>query len=57
MTVMEGPKKKRSYHSSRMIQSAIIHVFLLLFVFIALFPIYLMFNAALKHPASCFRVS
>lgn len=55
MTVKVGPKKKRSYHSSRLIQGAIIHAILLLFVFIALFPIYLMFNAALKTPQELFQ--
>ena len=55
MTVKVGPKKKRSYHSSRLIQGAIIHAILLLFVFIALFPIYLMFNAALKTSQELFQ--
>lgn len=55
MTAEGRPKKKRSYHASRMIQSAIIHVILLLFVFIALFPIYLMFNAALKTSRELFQ--
>ncbi len=36
-------------------KSAIIHAILLLFVFIALFPIYLMFNAALKTSAELFQ--
>jgi len=55
MTIKSRPRKKRSYHSSRMFQSAIIHAILLLFVFIALFPIYLMFNAALKTSAELFQ--
>lgn len=55
MTVVGGKRKKRSYHSSRMMQSAIIHIILLLFVFIALFPIYLMFNAALKTSRELFQ--
>ena len=55
MAVNVQPRKRRSYHSSRMIQSAIIHVVLLLFVFIALFPIYLMFNAALKTSRELFQ--
>ena len=58
MTV-RGRARRRSapINSSRLIQGAIIHAILLLFVFIALFPIYLMFNAALKNfRRSCFRV-
>lgn len=55
MTVTGRAKKKRSYHSSRMLQSAMIHALLLLFVFIALFPIYLMFNAALKTSQELFQ--
>ena len=55
MAVKVPPRKRRSYNSSRMIQSAIIHVILLLFVFIALFPIYLMFNAALKTSRELFQ--
>ncbi len=48
-------RKWQSYPSSRIIQGVIIHAFLLLFVFIALFPIYLMFNAALKTSAELFQ--
>ena len=48
-------RKQRSFVYSRMIQSAVIHVILLLFVFLALFPIYLMFNAALKTSAELFQ--
>ena len=55
MNIKSGPKKRRSYHSSRMLQSAIVHVILLLFVLIALFPIYLMFNAALKTSQELFQ--
>ena len=55
MTIKRQPRKRRSYHSSRMIQSAIVHAILLLFVFIALFPVYLMFNAALKTSAELFQ--
>ena len=55
MTARRQPRKTRSFNSSRMIQSAIVHALLLLFVFIALFPIYLMFNAALKTSAELFQ--
>ena len=55
MSLKRKPRKRRSYHSTRLLQSAIIHVILLLFVFIAIFPVYLMFNAALKTSAELFQ--
>ncbi len=45
----------QSYFSTRIVQSIIIHVILLVFVFIALFPVYLMFNAALKTSAELYQ--
>ncbi len=55
MSSARGSRKKRSWHSKRLMQSAVIHAILLLFALIALFPVYLMFNAALKTSAELFQ--
>ena len=55
MTINAKPKMTRSHISTRAIKSILIHAVLLLFVVIALFPIYLMFNASLKTSAELYQ--
>ena len=52
---MAPPIRRRWRVSPRRLSNIAVHAVLLLFVFIALFPIYLMFNASLKTAQELFR--